>query len=100
LRFVPEDRVPFPAYKVPKGSEAFPRRPLGEITRALLKAWDAPPPPFPSAADLAALEKTADHGKPKVAGLDPAAIGRQLAAEALAPAPAPAEVLGTEPPPK
>src|SRR6184192_2791554 len=84
LRFVPEDRVPFPAYKVPKGSEAFPRRPLGEITRALLKAWDAPPPPFPSAADLAALEKTADHGKPKVAGLDPAAIGRQLAAKALA----------------
>ncbi|MCA1825753.1 MAG: (Fe-S)-binding protein [Myxococcales bacterium] len=84
LRFVPDDRVPFPAYKVPKGSEAFPRRPLGEITRALLKAWDAPPPPFPSQADLDALNKKADHGgKPKPAGLDPAAMGRQLAAKAL-----------------
>jgi NADH-quinone oxidoreductase subunit I/NAD(P)H-quinone oxidoreductase subunit I len=83
LRFVPDDKVPWPAYKVPKGSEAFPRRPLGEITRALLKAWDAPPPPFPSQADLDALSKKADHGKPKPAGLDPAAMGRQLAAKAL-----------------
>src|SRR5438552_15328268 len=83
LRFVPENAVPWPAYKVPKGSEAFPRRPLGEITRKLIKAWDAPPPPFPSQADLDALTKQADHGKPKVAGLDPAAMGRQLAAKAL-----------------
>src|SRR4051812_14022446 len=83
LRFVPEDRVPWPAYKVPKGSEAFPRRPLGEITRALLKAWDAPPPAFPSQADIDALNKKADHGKPKPAGLDPLAIGRQLAGKAL-----------------
>jgi hypothetical protein len=69
---------------VPKGSEAFPRRELGEITRKLIKAWDAPPPPFPSAADLEQQAKAADHGKPKPAGLDPAAMGRQLAAKALA----------------
>jgi NADH-quinone oxidoreductase subunit I len=83
LRFVPEEASPWPAYKVPKGSEAFPRRQLGEITRKLIKAWDAPPPFFPSAADLDALNKKADHGKPKPAGLDPAAMGRQLAAKAL-----------------
>jgi Na+-translocating ferredoxin:NAD+ oxidoreductase RNF subunit RnfB len=84
LRFVPIESAPWPAYKVPKGSEAFPRRPLGEITRKLVKAWDAPPPPFPSQADLDALTKKADHGKPKAAGLDPQAMGRQLAAKALA----------------
>jgi formate hydrogenlyase subunit 6/NADH:ubiquinone oxidoreductase subunit I/ArsR family metal-binding transcriptional regulator len=79
LRFVPDPVTPWPAYKVPKGSEAFPRRPLGEITRSLLKKWDAPPPPFPSKEDAAK-----DHGKPKAAGaLDPAAMGRQLAAKAL-----------------
>ena len=83
LRFVPEEASPWPAYKVPKGSEAFPRRQLGEITRKLIHAWDAPPPPFPSKADLDALDKKADHGKPKPAGLDPAAMGRQLAAKAL-----------------
>jgi Na+-translocating ferredoxin:NAD+ oxidoreductase RNF subunit RnfB len=83
LRFVPIESAPWPAYKVPKGSEAFPRRELGEITRKLIKAWDAPPPPFPSAADLEQLAKAADHGKPKPAGLDPAAMGRQLAAKAL-----------------
>src|SRR5258707_7485658 len=77
LRFVPEDAVPWPAYKVPKGSEAFPRRPLGEITRKLIKAWDAPPPPFPSEE-----EAKQDHGKPKTTGLDPAAMGRTLAAKA------------------
>jgi NADH-quinone oxidoreductase subunit I/NAD(P)H-quinone oxidoreductase subunit I len=83
LRFVPIESAPWPAYKVPKGSEAFPRRELGEITRKLIKAWDAPPPPFPSAADLAEQAKAADHGKPKPAGIDPAAMGRQLAAKAL-----------------
>src|SRR5207253_5857266 len=80
LRFVPEDRVPFPAYKVPKGSDAFPRRPLGEITRKLIKAWDAPPPPFPSMEEAA---KAKEHGAPKEGGLDPSAMGRQLAAKAL-----------------
>ncbi|GAC1599439.1 MAG: hypothetical protein NVS4B10_10660 [Myxococcales bacterium] len=83
LRFVPPEAAPWPAYKVPKGSEAFPRRPLGEITRKLVKAWDAPPPPFPSDQDLAELNKKADHGRPKPAGLDPLAMGRQLAAKAL-----------------
>lgn len=79
LRFVPLEKAPWPAYKVPKGAEAFPRRPLGEITRALLKKWDEPPPPFPTAADLAAAPKTE---KPK-GGVDIAAMGRQLAAKAL-----------------
>ena len=84
LRFVPDPLVPWPAYKVPKGSEAFPRRPLGEVTRNLLKKWDAPTPPFPSKDDLAKLDQAAgDHGKPKVAGLDAAAMGRQIAARAL-----------------
>jgi NADH-quinone oxidoreductase subunit I len=82
LRFVPDPLTPWPAYKVPKGSEAFPRRPLGEGTRTLLKKWDEPAPPFPSKEELAKQDK-ADHGKPKPAGLDPAAMGRQIAARAL-----------------
>jgi hypothetical protein len=81
LRFVPDPTNPIPAYKVPKGSGAFPRRPLGEITRQLIKAWDAPPPPFPSAEEAA---KAKEDGKPKEGGLDPSAMGRQLAAKALA----------------
>src|SRR5207253_2978431 len=79
LRFVPDVLQPVVAYKPPKGAEAFPRQPLGEITRKLVKAWDAPPPPFPSKEEAA----KADHGKPKAAGLDVAAMGRQLAARAL-----------------
>jgi len=79
LRFVPDPLVPVVPYKPPKGAEAFPRQPLGEITRKLIKAWDAPPPPFPSKEEAA----KADHGKPKPAGLDVAAMGRQLAARAL-----------------
>ncbi len=79
LRFVPDPLTPVVPFKPPKGAEAFPRKPLGEITRKLIKAWDAPPPPFPS------LEETAkaDAGKPKASGLDPVAMGRQLAARAL-----------------
>src|SRR5213595_2476768 len=79
LRFVPDPLVPAVPYKPPKGSEAFPRKPLGEITRRLIVAWDAPTPPFPSKEETA----KADHGKPKAAGLDVAAMGRQLAARAL-----------------
>src|SRR5437870_1449954 len=79
LRFVPDVLQPVVAYKPPKGAEAFPRQPLGEITRKLVKAWDAPPPPFPSKEEAA----KADHGKPKAAGLDVAAMGRQLAARAI-----------------
>jgi NADH-quinone oxidoreductase subunit I len=79
LRFVPDVLQPVVAYKPPKGAEAFPRRELGEITRKLVKAWDAPPPPFPS-EEVA----KADHGKPKPGGaLDISAMGRQLAARAL-----------------
>jgi len=79
LRFVPDVLQPVVAYKPPKGAESFPRQPLGEITRKLVKAWDAPPPPFPSKEEAA----KADHGKPKAAGLDVAAMGRQLAARAI-----------------
>ncbi len=79
LRFVPDVLHPVVAYKPPKGAEAFPRRELGEITRKLIKAWDAPPPAFPS-EEVA----KADHGKPKPGGaLDISAMGRQLAARAL-----------------
>src|SRR5467141_19030 len=80
LRFVPDVLQPVVAYKPPKGSDAFPRRELGEITRNLVKAWDAPPPPFPSKEEAA---KAAEHGKPKAGALDVAAMGRQLAARAL-----------------
>ncbi|TMB05238.1 MAG: hypothetical protein E6J64_11445 [Deltaproteobacteria bacterium] len=82
LRFVPDPLVPAVPYKPPKGSDAFPRRALGEITRALIAAWDAPPPPFPSKEQLEG-DSGAAHGKPKPAGLDPTAMGRQLAAKAL-----------------
>jgi NADH-quinone oxidoreductase subunit I len=78
LRFVPDPLTPWPAYKVPKGSDAFPRRPLGEITRRLLKKWDEPPPPFPS-KDLVSKE----HAKPAAGALDVVGMGRQLAAKAL-----------------
>jgi len=45
LRFVPDVLQPVVAYKPPKGAESFPRQPLGEITRKLVKSWDAPPHP-------------------------------------------------------
>ena len=80
LRFVPDVLQPVVAYKPPKGADAFPRKQLGEITRNLIKAWDAPPPPFPSKEEAA---KAAEHGKPKAGALDVAAMGRQLAARAL-----------------
>jgi len=79
LRFVPDVLQPVVPYKPPKGAESFPRQPLGEITKKLIKAWDAPPPPFPSLEEA----KAADPGKPKAGALDPAAMGRQLAATAL-----------------
>ena len=47
LRFVPDPTQPWPAYKPPKGVEAYPRKPLGEITRKLVKEWDAAGPEFP-----------------------------------------------------
>src|SRR5207244_4427411 len=106
LRFVPDPLVPAVPYKPPKGSDAFPRRALGEITRALIAAWDAPPPPFPSKEQLEG-DSGAAHGKPKQAGLDPTAMGRQLAAKAReakvpaseAPPPAEAKAPPAETPP-
>ena len=83
LRFVPDPLVPAVPYKPPKGSDAFPRRALGEITRALIAAWDAPPPPFPTKEQVEGDKGALAHGKPKQAGLDPTAMGRQLAAKAL-----------------
>src|SRR5437588_714435 len=83
LRFVPDPLVPAVPYKPPKGAEAFPRKPLGEVTRQLIAAWDAPPPPFPTKEQLEGDKGAAGHGKPKAAGLDPTAMGRALAAKAL-----------------
>jgi NADH-quinone oxidoreductase subunit I/NAD(P)H-quinone oxidoreductase subunit I len=80
LRFVPDVLQPVVAYKPPKGSEAFPRKELGEITRKLIKAWDAPPPPFP---DIEVAAKTSASTPAKAVGLDISAMGRQLAARAL-----------------
>jgi NADH-quinone oxidoreductase subunit I/NAD(P)H-quinone oxidoreductase subunit I len=78
LRFVPDPLVPVVPYKPPKGSEAFPRKPLGEITLALLKAWDAPPPPFPPKDAV-----KPDEHKAAASAAGAAALGRQLAAKAL-----------------
>ncbi|MBS2021874.1 MAG: NADH-quinone oxidoreductase subunit I [Deltaproteobacteria bacterium] len=47
LRFVPDPAKPYPAYKPPKGADAYPRKPLGEIVRKLIREWDAPAPAFP-----------------------------------------------------
>jgi NADH-quinone oxidoreductase subunit I/NAD(P)H-quinone oxidoreductase subunit I len=80
LRFVPDPLVPAIPYKPPKGADAFPRKPLGEITRRLLKAWDAPPPPFPTKE---ALEADKPKTEKKAGGLDPVSMGRQIAARAL-----------------
>ncbi len=48
LRYV-NPLEPVPVYKVVKG-EATPRRPVGELVRAQLKAWDAPAPAAPEEA--------------------------------------------------
>ena len=78
LRFVPDPVTPVVPFKPPKGAESFPRQVLGEITRKLVKAWDTPAPAFPS-KDAA----KADHGAKKAGALDPATLGRTLAARAL-----------------
>jgi NADH-quinone oxidoreductase subunit I len=83
LRFVPDVLTPVVPFKPPKGAESFPRKQLGEVTTKLLAKWDKPTPAFPSKDDLA-RSGTPDHGKPKAGGLDPAAMGRQIAAKALA----------------
>jgi Na+-translocating ferredoxin:NAD+ oxidoreductase RNF subunit RnfB len=80
LRFVPDPLVPAVPYKPPKGADAFPRKPLGEITRKLLQAWDAPAPLFPSKE---ALEADKPKTEKKAGALDPVSMGRQIAARAL-----------------
>src|SRR3954464_5717871 len=75
LRFVDPAR-PMAPYKVPKGSTAFPRVMLGELTRSLVKRWDAPPPPFPVAGAAAPAKKKSD-------GADAVAAALELAKKAL-----------------
>src|SRR5262249_5616054 len=45
----------------PRGAPAYPRRMLGEITRALVKKWDSPPPPFPLAGAAVPAAKKKDE---------------------------------------
>ncbi len=45
LRFVEPGKPALP-YRPPKGATAYPRVVLGEVTRKLIKKWDAPPPAF------------------------------------------------------
>src|SRR5260370_22088387 len=78
LRFVPDPLAPVVPYKPPKGAEAFPRQALGEVTRKLIAAWDAPPPAFPSKDAV-----KPDAHKAAAAAAGNAALGRQLAANAL-----------------
>src|SRR6202048_2939862 len=78
LRFVPDPLVPVVPYKPPKGADAFPRKPLGEITLALLKAWDAPAPAFPGKDAV-----KPDEHKAGASAAGAAALGRGLAGKAL-----------------
>lgn len=61
LRFV-DPAKPVPPYKVTKGSTAYPRVVLGEVTRGLIKQWDSPPPQFPEEAPPAPAGEKARHG--------------------------------------
>jgi NADH-quinone oxidoreductase subunit I/NAD(P)H-quinone oxidoreductase subunit I len=56
LRFVDPAKPAVP-YKPPKGATAYPRVMLGEVTRALVKKWDSPPPSFPIAGAVAPAKK-------------------------------------------
>ena len=75
LRFVDPAR-PIAPYKPPKGATSFPRVMLGDLTRSLVKQWDAPPPPFPVAGAAAPAKKKAD-------GADAVAAALELAKKAL-----------------
>jgi NADH-quinone oxidoreductase subunit I/NAD(P)H-quinone oxidoreductase subunit I len=67
LRFVDPAR-PLAPYKPPKGATAHPRIMLGEVTRALVKKWDSPPPPFPTALEGGGVvEKKKDDGEASTA---------------------------------
>ena len=79
FRFVPEGTVS-PVYKVKKGDGAVMRVELGTITRGILKAWDAPAPPFPpkEAAKPKSAAVVADTG---ATALTAALIAKALAAK-------------------
>src|SRR5262249_56811058 len=75
-----------PPYKPPKGAAAYPRVILGEITRALVKKWDSPPPPFPIAGTgEGAAPKKKDTASAAAAALELAkkAIGADKAKLAI-----------------
>lgn len=69
LRFVDPAR-PIAPYKPPKGATSFPRVMLGDLTRSLVKQWDAPPPPFPVAGAAVPAKKKADAGEGVAAALE------------------------------
>src|SRR5713226_707761 len=80
LRFVDPAKPAVP-YKPPKGATAYPRVMLGEVTRALVKKWDSPPPSFPIAGAVAAPAKKKDTASSAAAALELAkkAIGADKA---------------------
>jgi len=69
LRFVDPAKPAVP-YKPPKGATAYPRIMLGEVTRALVKKWDSPPPSFPIAGAVAAPAKKKDTASSAAAALE------------------------------
>jgi ferredoxin len=69
LRFVDPAKPAVP-YKPPKGATAYPRVMLGEVTRALVKKWDSPPPSFPIAGAVAAPAKKKDTASSAAAALE------------------------------
>ncbi len=80
FRYVDPAR-PQPLYKPPKGVAAYPRKLLGEVVRAQMRAWDAPPPPFPPPVTTSrpATAETLVQAQvlaAKVAGADAAALAR------------------------
>lgn len=101
LRYVPDATKPVAAYKPVKGQEGIPRKELGTIVRAMIKAWDAPDPELPPRAGPTpkpgpaepppAPPKPPPAAKPApAAGAKPAPAAAAKPAPAAAPKPAPA----------
>ena len=68
---------PAPLYKVPKGTQAYMRKPLGSLVRTKIKAWDAPGPswlPPPKDGAVVVVKK-------KAGGVDAASL--ELAKRAI-----------------
>jgi NADH-quinone oxidoreductase subunit I len=87
MRFVPDPVAGIAPYKPEKGVEAFPRKPLGSITRKLIKAWDAPDPEFPGEAGEEQVEEVATGPSElakKAVGLTDAAAYALVLEEAMA----------------